>query len=185
MGVFSAECRTIRSCVGKLRSASKKPGSSSKPGLFLLSGDLFLLWLGDVLGPIEEEGHRVEDAQGHDAGVGESPQDHGVASSVAEGDQDHDQDLDEDGEADAENDVEHRPPGKPPSFGDLPEVVVHDDDVAGFDGGIASESSHADSDVAGQEGGRVVDSISDEADLLPLHLFLQHLLSLLKQVAVW
>ena len=50
---------------------------------------------------------------------------------------------------------------------DVLDLVVHQNDVGLFEGGVGAARAHADGDVGGDEARRVVDSVADHRDFLP------------------
>ena len=60
----------------------------------------------------------------------------------------------------------HALAGNADRFRDLQRVVIHQDDVRCFDGGVRSERAHGDADVRPREDRRVVNSVADKSELL-------------------
>ena len=51
------------------------------------------------------------------------------------------------------------------ALGDLHRVVVHEDDVGSFNGGVGAHRAHGDADISAGEHRRVVDAVADEGEL--------------------
>jgi hypothetical protein len=57
--------------------------------------------------------------------------------------------------------------GQPHEGGNLAQVVVHQRDVGGFDGGVGAGRAHGKADVGARQRRRIVDAVADHADQTP------------------
>ena len=63
-------------------------------------------------------------------------------------------------------DGDHHPLGQPQQVGQLPDVVIDQRDVRGVHGDVAAHAAHGDAHIRLFQGGRIVDAVSDHADLM-------------------
>ena len=65
----------------------------------------------------------------------------------------------------------------------LHRVIVHEDNVCGFDGGIAAHGAHGDADIGTGEHRRIVDAVADEREVCFLRLILNELFDFVDLIA--
>ena len=109
-----------------------------------------------------ERAHRVQDRDHGHADVGEHRRPHTGVAGRAEDQHDR-------FDAEREDDIlvhdAHRPACDPDGERDLFEIVIHQNDIRGFNGGIRAHRAHGDADIRAGKDRRVVDAVADEREL--------------------
>ena len=106
-----------------------------------------------------QHAHGVHDRDDGNADIGKDCRPHTDDTECAE---DQDETFDTEGEYDILIDDGERVFGDTDGGCDLFRVVIHEDDIGGFDRRIRADRAHRDADIRTGKHGSIIDAVSDE-----------------------